>query len=205
MYKYGFELEGFCYNSSTQALKLPPVGYPTDGFPGIVELRSVGGNYLIDSFLQVLKAYMELDKQETIVSFANHEAYFSASQLAQIRKGGMYIKEPVDVQNIYNKPPRDSKGKTLASFQINISNELRAARDVEKFHIPASYGMLDIPRIVRNLDKAFLEDIARAKRQPGMYAIKDGYRLEYRSLPNFSFSFSRNLKFLNKIREAVEG
>ena len=60
-------------------------------------------------------------------------------------------------------------------------------------------------RIVKNLDKAFKEEIKEAARQPGEYAIKE-HRLEYRSLPNtvMPSKFEDIKCFLTKIRDAVE-
>ena len=50
MYRYGFELEGFYRNPQTGQITAPTPAYHTDGFPGLVEFRTVGHSTLSDAF-----------------------------------------------------------------------------------------------------------------------------------------------------------
>ena len=52
-YRYGFELEGFC-TTSTGAVIIPPKNYPTDGFPGLVEVRTNGGDDIEKQYFKLL-------------------------------------------------------------------------------------------------------------------------------------------------------
>jgi len=45
------------------------------------------------------------------------------------------------------------------------------------------YGILNIPKLIQLLDKAFEKEIKEARRLPGFYEMKS-YGFEYRSLPN---------------------
>lgn len=210
MIKYGLELEGFAIRGKT--VVLPPKNWPLDGFPGLVELRTVGGNTLEASFAELFEKRWKLPYVEG-VSFNNEltEQTFTGKELAALRKEYSFGKEAQDVHNLYGHEPRNLRGKTLASLQINISNELRRRNEIivdnKKITEPAGYGLLNIPKIVKNLDTEFAFAIKAAGRQPGMYCIKDGYRLEYRSLPNalFEWDWQGCINFIARIRKCVEG
>jgi hypothetical protein len=216
MFRYGFELEGFALGTGTEIV-IPPIGWPTDGFPGLVEIRTTGPNLLEDAYFGILKGLYGIRDNICNLSIIHHEHKFSGKQVAEMRRTRRFdAKDQLDIRCIYNKEPRALNGRTLASFQINISNlineEYKTNRVVdgkieEQIRTPEKYGMLDVPNIVRRLDEAFKDDIKRSNRQPGFYAIKDTYRLEYRSLPNFVFpaNFMEARPFLEKIRKAVEG
>ena len=56
-------------------------------------------------------------------------------------------------------------------------------------------------KIVKSLDEEFEKEIRESNRQPGMYAIKDDIRLEYRSLPNsvFDIDYQNLLERLRRV------
>lgn len=200
MFRYGFELEGF-YTTKELGTTLPPLGWPTDGFPGLIEVRTVGANTLEDAYLKLLIEYFKYNFDTQI-----YEHTFSPEEKVLLRKR-RYEKDILDLGNIYGKKPRALGNRTLASFQINISNQIRPSRYDEKgvFHT-AEYGLFDYLPIIRRLDWDFRYEIKEAKRQPGFYAIKDGVRVEYRSLPNTVFTKGNDiLKFIERIRKCVEG
>lgn len=198
--KYGFELEGFALNE-LQEIVIPEVSMPVDGFPGLVELRTTGGATLEEAWACIVRLMLPYQKS---VSFNRHEYKFSGSDMATLRRGREFSKRPLDVKNIYGKQPRRTV-KTLASLQINISNLITPEYKHSNQTHAARYGLLDTYGIVKRLDKAFESEIKTSNRQKGMYAIKDGIRLEYRSLPNFVFNWDTNaIDFLSRIREAVE-
>ena len=205
--KYGFELEGFVIDKLYGNVLLPTLSHPLDGFPGLVELRTKGGNSLEEAYSEIVKKYLYLPDNE--YSFVKSEHKFSGEDMAKLRKSFSFEKRNIDILNIYGKSPRRSGNKTLASLQINISNQITSGYTNDKnIYIPPTYGLLDIYNIVKNLDTEFDKEIKRSNRQPGMYAIKDSIRLEYRSLPNFVWSFGvrsgEGNTFLSRIRKCVE-
>lgn len=212
MYRYGFELEGFCIEQGN--IVLPPVGYPVDGFPGLVELRTVGGASLEEAFTGIVKELVGRINN-ALVFFNVNVGTFSPDQKRELRKRQGAVKSPADIRNIYGKKPKALSNKTIASLQINIS-DLRVKgwtqnvphkgdETYTKIIHSDIYGQLDVPRIVTALDKAFEKEIKDSGRQPGEYCIK-GDRLEYRSLPNFCFpgTYQEAKPFLDKIKKAVE-
>lgn len=215
MFNYGFELEGFIRNKEGN-ITLPPKDFPVDGFPGLVEIRTTGGNDLEKAYADTLKGLLNLTGRlsDKTLDITTSEHKFSGGEISLLRKDRVFAKEPLNVQNLYGKEPRNLSGRTLASFQINVSytrsheytTESVVEGKIKKFTKPVEYGQLDVGGIVRRLDKTFSEEIKLSKRQPGMYAIKDGFRLEYRSLPNsvFATSLIEASVLLKKIKEAVE-
>lgn len=201
-YKYGFELEGF-FMPKGRAPKLPPKDYPTDGFPGIVELRTRGGKSLLEAYAGILAEYVKYSD----VEFSKFETIFGGEERAKIRR--RYTdKTAWDIRNLYGKPPRLLGNRTIASLQINISMvNCKEFTNKDGVLFPTRYGLLDIPRIVRSLDEEFAAEIKEAKRQPGEYCVKDSFRLEYRSLPNFAFELNpaKAKPFLARIERCVKG
>ena len=206
MYLYGFELEGFARDSKDQ-VTIPPRKWPCDGFPGLLEIRTSGGKPLRKAYGSLLAELFSLSIKDYTPDFQTFEHKFSGKEIAVLRKDRDFDKDRMDIQNVYNKNPRELNGRTLASFQINISYRLSDERKEKDVHIPARYGVLDVARIVRNLDTEFSKEIKDSKRQPGFYCLKDNIRLEYRSLPNFVFESDPYsiMGLLNRIEKAVEG
>lgn len=206
MLRYGFELEGFLEKDNQ--VVIPPIGFPVDGFPGLVELRNNGGSSLEDSYSKILAAYLTLPKVHGTVNFARTEHTFTGKDMQKLRAHSVFDKRLLSVRNIYGRSPRRLGNKTLAALQINVSEQTAPERTDEKGyrHAPR-YGLLDVYSIVSRLDKEFEKEIRESNRQPGMYAIKDYYRLEYRSLPNsvFKFSIDDAEVVLNRISNAIEG
>lgn len=206
MLRYGFELEGFLEKDNQ--VVIPHRDFPVDGFPGLVELRNVGGASLEDSYSKILAAYLALPKIHGTVNFARPEHVFTGKDMQTLRAHSVFDKRLLSIKNIYGRSPRRLGNKTMAALQINVSEQVAPERIDEKGyrHAPR-YGLLDVYGIVSRLDKEFEKEIRESKRQPGMYAIKDYYRLEYRSLPNsvFKFSIDEAEVVLNRISNAVEG
>src|SRR3990167_4207405 len=205
-FRYGFELEGFFTESNHLGTRflLPPVTYPTDGFPGLVELRTTGHNTLLQAFSELLKEWFDLADPDR-VSFKISEHTFTAEQKRALRKRVPEQKNPADIRNIYGKKPRPLGNKTMASLQINISNIACASFTTKDgFYIPDRFALFDVGRVVKRLDQAFKDEILKSNRQMGEYAIK-GDRLEYRRLPNTvlpSGNPHEIKKFLDRVRKA---
>lgn len=199
MLKFGFEWEVFVFDSqSGWPILAAEHGYSHDGNNLLGEIRTVGGQALRDAIFDLKKNADIFYHRLKPIHFVPEEAVNSIKTTAELkqymRRLGSH-KDPVIVQNLYGRKPRNSSA-FLASFQINISNVLRESYKFKKQVIPAVYGLLDIPTIVRNFDKAFERHIKESNRQPGMYALKDlDTRLEYRSLPSSVFHEYRDKPF----------
>lgn len=204
MYRYGFELEGFYRSPETGLITVPPVMYPTDGFPGLVEFRTDGHAILEDAFGKLLLKMCMTGYADFTCTEAYHT--FTPQEKRLIRKRPNFQKPEADIQNIYDKNPKALGNKTIASLQINISNLVSASyTDKDRVFHPDQFTLLDVPRIVKALDTSFKDEIKEAGRQRGEYCIK-GERLEYRSLPNTVMpSTFENIKdFLGRIKNAIE-
>lgn len=201
MLVFGFELEGF-YTLDGNKVTLPPLSYPTDGFPGLVELRTNGGHALDECYAEIMRLRLATPN----VDFSKPSHVFSREERGAIRRRHSE-KTAWDIRNLYGKAPRLLGNKTIASLQISVSNLLsKEYRCKDGVLYPAVYGLFDIPHIVRNLDREFKTEIKLSGRQPGEYAIKMDRRLEYRSLPNSAFPINPDYApaFLERIRSAVE-
>lgn len=175
--RFGFEVEGFFKERGD--VVLPPLSYPTDGFPGLVEARTFGGKPIREQFYMLLS---EMDRLEG-TDFELFEHVFTGAQKRAIR-ARHNEKTAYEIRNIYGKEPRLLGNRTLASFQINISDFHTTYRTNNNINIDV-YKPFDFVAIIRNLDKEFKDEIRQSKRQPGFYSLKEGFRVEYRSLPNF--------------------
>lgn len=201
--KYGFEVEGF-YRSLDTNICIPPSNYPVDGFGGLVEFRSCGPCDLEKAYLSIIQGMMKYKNVDVLT----HEHTFTPKQKAAIN-ARYFEKGGYSVQNIYGKSPKALGNKTLASFQINFSQEGTISVKDEKgnYDVRKYSGLFDFVPIIRGLDEEFADEIKEAKRQPGVYCIKDSNRVEYRSLPNFVFdpSLEGGADLLRRIQSVVEG
>jgi hypothetical protein len=99
----------------------------------------------------------------------------------------VYSKGIISFRNMYNyKDNRHSVNEITAGIHISFTNPrtiinygkgkgLSEQITVNQFFDFISY--------VKALDKAFKDEIKKAKRNPGFYEIKNDLRVEYRSLP----------------------
>lgn len=156
-----------------------------------------------DQYLNLFKQIFKLNLTPEVVDFGLHVHKFQTRDLVKIRSLMNVSKGRLSVKNIYNKEPKYLNNKTIASFQVNVSNLLSPSHTLKEITYPARYGVVDVYTIVRNLDEEFKEEIKSSGRQPGMYAIKDSIRLEYRSLPNFVFNRT-SMDVIERIRRCVE-
>lgn len=196
---YGLELEGF-YKSG-ENIVIPPVGVPTDGFPGLVEVRTIGASRsLEEAFGHLLMEYYKYPN----VCFSTFSHTFSPAERQTLRRRES-AKQPVNIECIYGSTARALGNKSLASFQISFSRRIQERTKTETgYVIDPLYGLFDFVPMIRKLDTEFSKEIKEAKRQPGFYAVKDG-RVEYRSLPNFVFAraVENPVKLLKRIESCL--
>lgn len=205
-YLVGFEVELFVEDDKG-TLILPPKDFPVDGFPGLVEVRSQPRSSVYLAYGDICAEMARLESKLCPGQFwalKLDSAVFPRELRAELRRRH-HEKRQVDIQNLYGKKPRMLGNKTLASVQVNLSHVICPERWSEdgKSRIPARYGLLDVPKIVRALDVEFGDEIKASKRQPGEYAIKDEVRLEYRSLPTSIFPDANFLSRLDHLLKTV--
>lgn len=185
MFKFGFELEGF-YKPFGQ-IEMPRTDLPTDGFPGLVEIRNdpYKGGDIEDQYFDLLKKISRLDE---CVCFQTHTHTFKPQEKAKLLSRG-FEKGGDVISNIYGKNPKALGNKTIASFQINFSKEGTRSYKNEKgvYETVVFSEVFDFIPIIRALDETFEDVIKDSGRQPGWYSVKDHTRVEYRSLPNCVF------------------
>lgn len=205
-FRYGFELE--CFWKVENKIVLPPKSFPTDGFPGLIEIRTYGHHSLAEAFGKLEETILQLDGPVDSCLAFDHVHTYPAAEKRELRQRNWSTKRG-DIKNLYNKKPRALGNKTIASFQINISNLLSHSRtefvgtDRVSIFRDDVFAPLDIPSLVRKLDEEFSVEITQSGRQPGEYCIKDN-RLEYRSLPNSVWTKWTRKALYEKIKRAVE-
>jgi len=110
---------------------------------------------------------------------------------------------PHERGNLYGKDFQPNDSWQRAGLHVHFSNN----KIVKMFTPPSPHnplggyheesipaGIMDMPRIIRELDKRFAPEIKASKRLPGFYELKP-YGFEYRSLPN-SISVVEVAKFI---------
>lgn len=203
---YGLELEGFFFSNGK--ISVPPKDWrmPVDGFAGLIELRSKVSADIYECYGDIVRQQRKVEDTFDCEIHLLPRHKFSALELQQIRRNtNAPTKERVAaIRNLYNKAPKMlPSGVAIASLQVNISNMRREAHvsniSGTQVRFEDSFGAIDVPFIVRELDNEFAHEISGASRQAGCYAIKDEIRLEYRSLPAEAFndSFPKRIKELD--------
>lgn len=197
---FGIELEGFYKIGDSYGP--PPLLYPVDGFPGLVEIRTTGGSNLYNAFGSLMAEALKTPN----VDFSQNCHIFSREDKAVIRRR-QSVKQACDIRNLYGKAPRNLGNRTIASVQLNMSKRLRDEyRDDAGALHAARYGLLDVPGIIRALDQEFHNEIKLSGRQAGEYCIKDFFRLEYRSLPNSALKLTEagGREFIERVTKALQ-
>src|SRR5258708_7126132 len=179
--QYGFEREYFVRNNDGYCLV--PSGIPKDECGYLVEAR---GEPHSDP---LLAAYLLLGAEEKLRETLFGSGYilddaetmrFPPELLQQALRA--HGKPPVSIErrNLYGKDysPRDRFQR--AGLHVHFSN-IRKVQGINNVPISISEFFDPIP-FIKELDRVFTEEIARARRVPGMYELKS-HGFEYRSLP----------------------
>lgn len=96
--------------------------------------------------------------------------------------GRVYQKPLIRYQNLHGHTShRNTPAEAVAGVHISFTEEGRYTTTNGETR---TYNKnFDWPRIFVELDKAFRDEIAAARRRPGFYELKHDGRVEYRSLP----------------------
>jgi hypothetical protein len=113
---FGFELEGFHRQDGVVAL--PPNNYPTDGFPGLCEVRTTGGKSMEDAYFELLQQYHKYPFDHQLFEHTYTPAEKRELRARDNRKDALMI------GNIYGKEPRALGNRTIASLQVNMSYQI---------------------------------------------------------------------------------
>lgn len=198
---YAIELEYFV---SKNGVIVPAYQYTDnlDGNPVVGELRTKIHSNKEDLVFELKKLiYLEEKalnekgvKMELIPSIKVDDKFLYA-----LRRDKSYINrkslEILDEKSVYDKKVGKllPRGQYKASLQINFSqNETvthtwKDKNDVTQRFEKMVSNVFDYSSHIKKWDKEFSDEISKANRVSGVYAIKDGVygnRIEYRSLPN---------------------
>ena len=186
---FGMEMEFFC-SDHEQNLVLPPKGASCDEFPLALEVRSAPHACMyycvsdIIRFRKVVEVALEKDKltaqyiSRVPVSKELHE---------QIIRDDRLNKRAIKHRNLYGKKQTLNWRVATAGIHIHFSDIQVHKTGCKECGVReyTTTSLLDIPFIVRTLDKMYEKEIKEAGRLPGEYELKQVHGgFEYRSLPN---------------------
>jgi hypothetical protein len=184
--KLGFEVEAFCLKDGKPVL---PTTLPIDECGWLAEVRS-------EPHTDVRKAiYLLMAEMEAVEALAAKEgitlSYVPLLEIPRdlkVQAARAHGKGQISYRNIYgHECHKNSTKLQTASLHISFTEFKEfvyyegADKNRRTFNYP---GFVDHAKIIASLDKAFKEEIWKAKRNPGFYEVKGDGRIEYRSLPN---------------------
>lgn len=187
--QFGVELECF-YLDQFGEVCVPPAHLPTDGFAGLVEFRTIGGQSLAAAMGDISTQIMQTQEACRLAHHIDRHT-FSGHELAVIRRrANVPAKSFDEIENIYGLAPKNLKGAAIASFQVSFSQPggSHYTRNTPDARLVQGYDVFDFVPYIRRLDKEFKAEISASGRQPGFYAVK-GDRVEYRSLPSSVYKY----------------
>ncbi len=180
--KFGLEWESFVTDAKG-VISLIPKTIPHDDCGWLVEARGdpaytpekAVGLLLAEKYkIQQLLAKAGLALYS--VDFLKLPREFKLSARREFTKG------VVRFQNLYGKVP---SSLDHAGVHISFTDPIEISYVKNELPIKETVNRLwDFPTVFKKLDKAFAEEIKKARRVPGFYEIKYDGRVEYRSLPS---------------------
>jgi hypothetical protein len=183
MKKYGVEVEYFVEDPKEGVQIIPNLNMSlaTDEFPILGEVRSYTREQIYlaiaDIEWQLREIEEKLAKRELKLSLASStnltDVMYRNLMKIDFHKGG--VKE----ENLYGKNKPTKLRLITAGTHIHFSDGTEVGKEEKR----TLYVQLDIPKMVRQLDKKFCKEISEAHRQLGWYELKP-HGFEYRSLPN---------------------
>ena len=201
MKTFGMEMEFFC-SDHEQNLRLPPHGSSCDEFPLALEVRSAPHTciyYCVSDIIRFRAALeVELEKNKLIPLYIPRVPV-SKELHEQIIRDNRLNKRAIKYRNLYGKKLTPNWRIATAGIHIHFSNLASHKTGCKECGVKeyTTTSLLDIPFIVRTLDKMYEKEIKEASRLPGEYELKGYGGFEYRSLPN-------NID-LWKLAENIEG
>lgn len=197
--KFGFENEYFIQNLSGEFV-LCPKELPHDECGWLAEAR---GTPSFDAFeaagsLIAKTQKLWLDLRKLNLNFASEITNNDSERITSSHKFDTDFVRlarrsfgkrayPTGRNNIYSKDYKSTDKLARAGMHVHFSNNQTSygARCTTCQYAKETpyFGMLDIYKIVRQLDLRFAKEIKSNLRLPGEYEIKP-YGFEYRSLPN---------------------
>lgn len=183
MITYGFEKEYFVLDNNDNPV-LAPIALPHDECGYLVEAR---GDHHVNPFKA---AHLFLAEEERLARVAqNMQVKLDTTQptrrlnpkLAReaLRRFGKNPLTP-DRGSLYGRDYKATDRLARAGLHVHFGSVVEYQdRDGHQRSITT---LIDIPRYIQLLDKAFADEIKSAQRLPGLYEIKQ-HGFEYRSLP----------------------
>lgn len=179
--RFGFEREYFVRNSVGDFV-LVPLGVPMDDCGYLAEARGEAhSNPLSAAFLLLAEEASVKAKlpKGVKLAFIDTTEVSDATLRAALRRNGKSA-YPHERGNLYGYDYDAGDRLCRAGLHVHFSN----IRDVEtkSGYVESIPQIMDMPKIIQLLDKAFKSEIDAAKRIVGCYEMKP-HGFEYRSLP----------------------
>lgn len=208
--KYGIEFEYFVADKDNIRVPAYLATNNLDGNPFLGEIKTRPLDSILDCIFE-LKKLIHVEQAALKAKGFKMDIIpvhqFTKQQLTDFRKNPLAVnKKEVEVLEEFSIYPNGKLGKLLrtgevkASLQINFSQHKSFSYPVfDRITVEDKYKyeskqkiqeyacLFNYVDIIRKLDSAYFDDIKRADRVIGVYAIKPGEfgdRIEYRSLPN---------------------
>lgn len=178
--KIGLEKEFFLIGPDGQLVVIPR-NLPADDCGFLVEARGRPMSNIVDAVFSLDAATYRIERQLPDGYHMFDDPFMRVSRDVREEARRHYEKGLTTYQNLYgHRRHRNSTVEHTAGVHISFSRPTIFRH--EGWHTEALINW-DWPSLFRKLDEAFEEEIKESKRRPGFYEVKDGGRVEYRSLP----------------------
>ena len=188
MLKFGIELEYFI-TAGTEIIKPKKVNelfLETDDNPLLGEIRTAPDSNAYIVIGEVLGRIKEIQTSiatmEYVMKIVPSKVLTPEAYEAMLRDW-QYLKTSMHRKNLYGKVWASSPMTVNAGLHVHFSDQSGEYFSKDNITKNPIYAQLDIPSMVRYMDKLFAKEITAAKRTIGEYELK-AHGFEYRSLPN---------------------
>jgi len=186
---YGLEKEAFLIDTKTNnPVVVDKTVFPVDECGLLVEARGKPCDTIHEAVFSVMAEEYRI-KQLALKHNLKYEdsPVRKVSRNIKVEANRIYDKGKISYQNIYGfKSHRNSLNEVTAGVHISFKCQDDFYYDsIEKTQKKFTYATnFDYIKYFIALDKAFKEEINKAKRNIGFYELKSDGRIEYRSLPS---------------------
>jgi hypothetical protein len=206
MIKYGLEKELFLLDKDNKPIIIrSDMGLPYDECGFLLEARGAPHKDIYEAVYS-LKAEEKRIQDKVYKLNSSYQvldmSIFKISRDFKREVKRIHTKGLLTFQNIYGfKDNRHSRDEATAAVHISFTNfEVFTYRDKDNQYKEFLYNSnFDYIKYFTILDKAFKDEIKKAKRNPGFYELKANGRIEYRSLPS-DVDLMKVIEVINNIK-----
>ena len=192
MMKVGLEREMFLLDKEGNPVVIP-LNIPSDECGVLVEARGPPADNITDA-VYLLKAEehrieRNINKRHPNRYTLDDSPIMEIPRLTRLKANRVYAKGLTTYQNIYGfEHHRNKITEQPAGIHISFTNpkevKVNTCKECGRSSEVTVNQVFDYISLFTLLDKAFKDEIKRAKRRQGFYELKDDGRIEYRSLPS---------------------